>query len=65
MSVSVHCFRALRAIPHESFRGPYPGPLNKYFNTIICAFVSVHGHRPSAQAATPMQGVALNPLIIC
>ena len=60
MSVSVHCCRALRAIPHESFQGPYPGPLNKYFNIIICAFISVHHCRPSAQAATPTQGVALN-----
>ena len=60
MSVSVHCCRALRAIPHESFRGPYPGPLNNYFNTIICAFVSVHRCRPSAWVATPTQGVALN-----
>ena len=60
MSVSVHCCRALRAIPHESFQGPYPDPLNKYFNTIICAFISVHCCRSSAQVATPMQGVALN-----
>ena len=60
MSVSVHCCRALRAIPHESFWGPYPGPLNKYLYTINCAFVSVHHHRSSARAATPMQGVAIN-----
>ena len=37
-----------------------PGPLNKYLYTINCAFVSVHRCRPSARAATPMQGVAIN-----
>ena len=60
MSVSVHCCRALRAIPHESFWGPYPGPLNKYLYTINCAFISVHCHRPSTRVATPTQGVAIN-----
>ena len=60
MSVSVHYCRALRAVPHESFRGPYPGPLNKYLDTINCAFVSVHCHRPKAWVATPMQGVSIN-----
>ena len=61
MSVSVHYCRALRAIPHESFWGPYPGPLNKYLYTINCAFISVHHHRPSAWAAPPMQGGSNKP----
>ena len=60
MSVYFHC-RALRAfvpicILTGSFQGPYPGPLNKHLYTIICAFISIHCHRPSAQA-TPKLGV--------
>ena len=58
--MSVHCCRALRAILDESFHGPYLGPFNKYFNILICAFISVHCHRPNARAATPPQGVALS-----
>ena len=62
MSVYFHC-RALRAfvhicIPTESFQGPYPGPLSKHISTIICALISIHCHRPSAQA-TPMLGVVI------
>ena len=60
--MSVHCCRALRAKVNESFHGPYLGPVNKYNNILICAFVSVHCHRPSAQAATPLQGVAQSPM---
>ena len=59
--MSVHCCRALRAILDESFHGPYPGPINKYYNILICAFVSVHCCRPSAREATPLQGVVLIP----
>ena len=62
-SVYFHC-RALRAfvhvcIPHESFQGSYPDPLNKHIYTIICAFVSIYCCRPSAWA-TPMLGVVIN-----
>ena len=55
----VHSCRAFRARV-GNFHGPYPGPVNKHFtiNTLTCAFVSVHCHRPSAQRATPPQGVA-------
>ena len=64
MSVYFHC-RALRAFTHvcistESFWGSYPDPLNKYISTIICAFISIHHHRPSAQA-TPMLRVVVHP----
>ena len=64
MSVFIHC-RALRAFTHvcistESFQESYPDPLNKYISTTIhSAFISVHHHRPSAQAA-PMLGVVIN-----
>ena len=60
--MSVHCCRAFRAKVNESVHGPYLGPNNKYYNILICAFVSVHHHRPSAQEATPPQGVAESPM---
>ena len=57
--IAVWIHRAFRARV-GNFHGPYLGPVNKHFtiNTLTCAFVSVHCHRPNAQRATPSQGVA-------
>ena len=67
MSVYFYC-RALRALVHiciESFQGPCPGPLNKTVYTIICAFVSIHHHRPSDRAAPALGVVSLRHIDTC